>query len=531
MPLSPSDYLSLSGYKRPMVNWYPGHIAKAERQLSETLKAVDVIIEVRDARAPKATAHPRVPEWTGGKPRIVVLTRVDAVPMASVRSWKHSYNIWGAGRWDADVDASVANQALQAATQRRRWNQQHTTTSSSSSNDKTKKKTKKQQVVVGGRGSKQQQQQQRDNLAKNVDNVLFVDAKRGMGIHAISRAVLKSGAHVNERRIRRGLSERPLRVGIIGYPNVGKSALINKILGRKRARTANTPGITRSLQWIRVRSSTDDVSKSSSKRGKEFELLDSPGIIPANIHDQSDALLLAACNSIGVGAYDNQAVAAYLCEWIKTLHIMGKGPLTSPQWRTQCKLRYGFDPMEPVPLPTFWQDTPSSSSSDDDNNNKDNSRLMTGEDMLYAVADAKCQGDPETAARKILQDFRSGRLGPITLQLAPQSELDHGQSKVWVKDDDDNNASSLLLRTTTTENDDQTKKNDNDDDDLIQYRAKVAVETARRLGLELPPQLDQSLETNKETTEEEDEEEKEEEEKLSSKTKVTDIGRGQFDGW
>ena len=87
----------------------------------------------------------------------------------------------------------------------------------------------------------------------------------------------------------------------IHYHFQKQSALINRILGRRRARTANTPGVTRSLQWIRVK--TDEL-KTSVK--KEFELLDSPGIIPAKMVDQSDAVLLAACNCIGTAAYDNQ---------------------------------------------------------------------------------------------------------------------------------------------------------------------------------------------------------------------------------
>jgi len=80
------DAFSLSGYQRPKVNWYPGHIAKAERQLSETLKSVDVVIEVRDARAPKATAHPSVGKWTAGRPRVVVMTRMDCVTSATRES-------------------------------------------------------------------------------------------------------------------------------------------------------------------------------------------------------------------------------------------------------------------------------------------------------------------------------------------------------------------------------------------------------------------------------------------------------------
>jgi 50S ribosome-binding GTPase len=87
------------------------------------------------------------------------------------------------------------------------------------------------------------------------------------------------------------------------FPRIyfSKSALINRLLGRRRARTANTPGVTRSLQWIRIR--TDDDKKTHKK---EYELLDSPGIIPSYLDDQSDALLLAACNCIGEASYDNQ---------------------------------------------------------------------------------------------------------------------------------------------------------------------------------------------------------------------------------
>lgn len=258
----------LSGYKRPTVQWYPGHIAKAERQLSETLKAVDVVVEVRDARACKASSHVKVAEWCAGRPRIVVLTHVDQIPKLSIVSWKRSYETFGAERWDGEVNAQVVNQANQAKNERGKYN------------EKSKKK---------------------NNSVSPVENVMFVDGKTGQGIHALHRAIFKAGQHVQTRRERRGLKDRALRVGIIGYPNVGKSALINRILGRRRARTANTPGITRSLQWIRVKA---DESKTSKK--KEFELLDSPGVIPAKMVDQSDAILLAACNCIGQAAYDNQ---------------------------------------------------------------------------------------------------------------------------------------------------------------------------------------------------------------------------------
>mmetsp|Transcript_3327 Transcript_3327/g.5054 ORF Transcript_3327/g.5054 Transcript_3327/m.5054 type:complete len:175 (-) Transcript_3327:930-1454(-) len=112
---------TLSGYKRPTVQWYPGHIAKAERQLSETLKAVDVIVEVRDARACKASSHTKVAEWCAGRPRIVVLTHVDQIPKLSIVSWKRSYEDFGAGRWDGEVNAQVVNQAIQNQIERTKY--------------------------------------------------------------------------------------------------------------------------------------------------------------------------------------------------------------------------------------------------------------------------------------------------------------------------------------------------------------------------------------------------------------------------
>eukprot|EP00536_Pseudo-nitzschia_multiseries_P014350 jgi/Psemu1/262113/estExt_Genewise1Plus.C_6880010 len=390
------------GYNRPVVQWYPGHIAKAERQLSETLKAVDVVVEVRDARACKATAHPRVGEWCAGRPRIVVLTHLDMVPKAASGSWRKAYETLGAERWD---EAPINRQ------------------------------------------------------------VLFVNAKQGQGIHALHRAIFKAGSHVQERRERRGLNPRPLRVGIIGYPNVGKSALINKILGRKRAKTENKPGVTRSLQWIR--------------------LLDSPGIIPAKMVDQSDALLLAACNCIGEAAYDNQAVAAYLCEWLKAIHIMEKQGLAAPDWQKKCKERYGFDPLKKIKREDF---------------DVIQEEYMTGEDMLFKVADNLCRGDAEDASRKILQDFRSGRMGHISLQLAPESEEDDGQLSVPIGD-----GTILGRQSDGGDYDEEFEKQEQE------ARARIAVVTAKERGLELPPIVDAVAKDND--------------------TAAADVGKGMFDGW
>ena len=424
---------NFSGYSKPTVQWYPGHIAKAERQLSETLKAVDVVVEVRDARICKATCHEKVGEWCAGSPRIVVLTHVDMVPVSSINSWKRSYEQFGAGKWDGTVSLQTRNQAKQAQEERGKY---------------------AYPLSV---------QAQQQTMVSPVEDVLFVDAKKGEGIHALQRAIFKAGQYVQARRERRGLKERALRVGIIGYPNVGKSALINRILGKKRAKTENTPGVTRSLQWIRVRS--DDI-KTSKKR--EFELLDSPGIIPAKMVDQSDAILLAACNCIGDAAYDNQSVAAYLMDWLKQLHVMNKGSLTSPHWRRKCLDRYGFDPLEGD---------------------------MNGDAMLYRVADVKCKGSPEDASRVILQDFRTGRMGPICLQLAPQQESDDGQVQVL---QDDSKKVKVV------------SKNQFNFDEERLSRAYVAMALAKEQGLALPPGVENPVgDANGNNT----------------------VGKGLFEGW
>ena len=193
------------GYNRPGVQWYPGHIAKAERQLSETLKAVDVVVEVRDARACKATAHPRVGEWCAGRPRIVVLTHVDMVPRAAANTWRKAYETLGAEMWDeAPINRQVANQAKQARDLRSRFD----IGDSGGGKKKKKKQTSHEEIQNGN--------------VTPVEQVLFVNAKQGQGIHALHRAIFKAGAHVQERRDRRGLNPRALRVGVIGYPNVGK---------------------------------------------------------------------------------------------------------------------------------------------------------------------------------------------------------------------------------------------------------------------------------------------------------------------
>jgi hypothetical protein len=91
-----------------------------------------------------------------------------------------------------------------------------------------------------------------------------------------------------------------VRAGIVGYPNVGKSSLINRLLKRRMCPAAPRPGVTRELKWVRF--------------GSDLELLDSPGILPMRISDQTAAIKLAICDDIGERSYDFADVAAILVQ-------------------------------------------------------------------------------------------------------------------------------------------------------------------------------------------------------------------------
>jgi ribosome biogenesis GTPase A len=165
---------------------------------------------------------------------------------------------------------------------------------------------------------------------------------------------------------------RAVRAVVIGFPNVGKSALINRLLKRRVVESAARPGVTRQLRWIRI--------------SEQLELLDAPGIIPAKLGDQLAALKLAICDDIGDASYDNQRVAATLVDLLKQLeakaaNLLPENPLQS---------RYKLDPTS-----------------------------YTSEDYLHALAEHRNQGDIERTARQLLTDFRKGLLGAIPLELPP----------------------------------------------------------------------------------------------------------------
>ncbi|KAK3019608.1 hypothetical protein RJ639_005027, partial [Escallonia herrerae] len=277
------------------VQWYPGHIAKTEKELKEQLKLMDVVIEVRDARIPMSTSHPQMDSWLGNRNRILVLNREDMISTADRNDWAAYY-------------------------------------------------------------------------ARQGTKVVFSNGQLGMGALKLGRLAKSLAADVNIRRRAKGLLPRPVRAGIVGYPNVGKSSLINRLLKRRMCPAAPRPGVTRELKWIRF--------------GKDLELLDSPGIIPMRISDQSAAIKLAMCDDIGERSYNVADVAAILVQMLSRLPSVGDKVICG---------RY-----------------------------KIATDLRCGKTFVRKLAVHLFNGDSHQAAFRILSDFRKGKFGWIALERPPR---------------------------------------------------------------------------------------------------------------
>ncbi len=276
------------------IQWYPGHIAKAERTLQEQLKRVDVVLEVRDARIPLATHHPQVPQWVGGKTKLLVINRMDMIPSYIQKQWEEWFEERG-------------------------------------------------------------------------ETPYFTNSQLGQGVEAVTKAAQAAGAKMNEKRASRGMLPRPVRAVVIGFPNVGKSALINRLLKKRVVDSARRPGVTKQLRWVRI--------------SDAIELLDAPGVIPTRLYNQQDALKLAICEDIGEASYDNQQVAAGMIELFQDLNLTHL-----------LNARYELEPT-----------------------------TSNGEFYLEQLAEKRHKGDIERTARELLNDFRKGFIGNIALELPPNS--------------------------------------------------------------------------------------------------------------
>ena len=132
--------------------------------------------------------------------------------------------------------------------------------------------------------------------------VVLMDLINKPNLQPILDETTKLLKELNEKRRAKGLKERKARALILGIPNVGKSTLINRLVGKKATNVGNKPGITKALEWIRI--------------NNQIELLDTPGILWPRLDNQTIALNLASMTAIKEEIFDSEEVAIYI---IKTM--------------------------------------------------------------------------------------------------------------------------------------------------------------------------------------------------------------------
>ncbi|MBQ9327213.1 MAG: ribosome biogenesis GTPase YlqF [Solobacterium sp.] len=212
------------------VQWYPGHMEKARRDMAEHLKAVDMIIELRDARIPMASRNPVLDEMAPGKPRLIVLSKADLADEVVTETW-----------------------------------------------------------------TKELEKENRKCLALNI----ATDKN-------VRRQIISACGELTEekrqRMIRKGIRPRAMRAMACGIPNAGKSTLINRIAGRNSAKTADKPGVTRALTWI--------------KADPTLEILDTPGVLWPKFEEPRTGSLLAATGAINENILDLKEIA------MDTIHVI-----------------------------------------------------------------------------------------------------------------------------------------------------------------------------------------------------------------
>ena len=207
------------------INWYPGHMAKTKREISEKLDLIDVVFEVIDARIPYSSKNKGIDKMIKNKKRVLIMTKIDMCDIINTNKWIKYYEEKGI-------------------------------------------------------------------------KVIPVDLINKKNISEIFKVTEKVNKELNDKRKEKGLKERKVRILILGIPNVGKSTLINTLVGKKATNVGNKPGITRHLEWIRI--------------NKDIELLDTPGILWPKLENDIIAHNLACTSAIKEEILDEEDIAIYI---------------------------------------------------------------------------------------------------------------------------------------------------------------------------------------------------------------------------
>lgn len=210
-------------YEKMNIQWFPGHMTKAQRMIEDSIKQVDAVCEILDARIPNSSRNPDIDRLAAGKPRLIILNRTDLADPNITAQWRTFFEEQGI-------------------------------------------------------------------------KILETDAKSGKGVSGFAPALRELLKDKIADYAAKGQINRPMRVMILGIPNVGKSTFINKVAKRKAAIAGDKPGVTRGKQWINI--------------DKGLDLLDTPGILWPKFDSQEVGEMLAITNAIKADVLDKETLAA-----------------------------------------------------------------------------------------------------------------------------------------------------------------------------------------------------------------------------
>ena len=277
------------------IQWFPGHMTKAERMIEENIKLVDAVCEVLDARIPNASRNPDIDRLAEGKPRLIILNRIDLADPAITAQWRRYFESQGI-------------------------------------------------------------------------KILETDAKSGKGVNQFNGAVRELLKDKLEAYSAKG-QNRPLKVMILGIPNVGKSTFINKVAKRKAAIAGDKPGVTRGKQWINIEQGLD--------------MLDTPGILWPKFDSQEVGELLAITNAIKSDVLDKETLGA---NFMLRLCYM---------YPDAVKARYKIEPE--------WDE-------------KNGFELLEEAAKKRGFLVSRGEYDIERMANTLLNEYHDGKLGRISLE-------------------------------------------------------------------------------------------------------------------
>ena len=278
------------------IQWFPGHMAKTRRLISENLKNVDVVIEILDARIPYSSRNPEITKLIENKPSLIILNKANLADPVQNKLWQEHY-----------------------------------------STDKTA--------------------------------CILADCITGEGLNKILPAIRTLLKEKLERYENKGMNRRIFAM-VLGIPNVGKSTLINKLSGNKKAKVENRPGVTRDKQWFST--------------GIGLDIMDMPGILWPKFEDRTVGENLALTGAIKDDVVLIEELAMAYCNRMKTLY--------PDLLATRYKLgeKETFVDMEDYDLLCYI--------------GKKRGFLISGGEI-----------NTERAADMLLDEFRAAKLGRITL--------------------------------------------------------------------------------------------------------------------